>query len=288
MRGNLIIIPGHLEQIAIACPNLQWLNLHNCYNSLQSLKGLQSIINMCKNLQGLNIAGILLVQVESYTLLWQVISSIDKLTHLTLSSYLLMVPDDVCTERMVTIFKNCLNLQALEIVYGRIDGGPLLLSSSPSLTYCKLSYDDTNTFQNTMAACKNLKYFCYHNYARVASLVPPSCACKLQQLCIESKFTDIPDSFIIMDMISSHGGLEHMILSVRSITIRGIHTVINNSPNLMSFCAFINQPLCNDNGRKVQPRDFKVKIKNLAITDCSQSVLLELPWATNLFVNMRC
>ena len=64
-----------------------------------------------------------------------------------------------------------------------------------------------------------------------------------------------------MDMISSHGGLEHMILSVRSVTISGIYTLINNSPNLISFCAFINQPLCNDNGRKVQSKDFKAKVK---------------------------
>ena len=64
-----------------------------------------------------------------------------------------------------------------------------------------------------------------------------------------------------MDMISSHGGLEHMILSVRSVTISGIYTLINNSPNLISFCAFINQPLCNDLGRKVQSKDFKAKVK---------------------------
>ena len=71
---------------------------------------------------------------------------------------------------------------------------------------------------------------------------------------VYSKFTDIPDSF--MDMISSHGGLEHMILSVG-----GIYTLIDNSPNLMSFCAFINQQLCNDHGRKVQSKDFKAKVK---------------------------
>ena len=93
---------------------------------------------------------------------------------------------------------------------------------------------------------------------RASAPVGPSVATPLQQLCIESMFTDIPDSF--MDMISSHGGLEHMILSVRSITIRGIYTVINNSSNLMSFCAFINQLLCNDNGRKVQSKDFKAKV----------------------------
>ena len=265
VRNSKIIFPGHLEQIAIACPNLQWLNLSKCCNSLQNLKGLQSIVNMCENLQGLNIAKIPLVEVESYTLLWQVISSKAKLTHLTLSLCLLMVPNDVCTQRMVEIFQNCLNLLALEIVYGYCEEcgewplEDLLLSSFPSLTYCKLSYDNPNILRNAITTCKNLKYFCYDNRAQVASFVPFNCVCKLQQLCIESRFTDIPDSF--MDMISSHGGLEHMILSVRSITIRAIYTVISNSPNLMSFCAFIRQPLCDDNGGKVQSKDLKAKVK---------------------------
>ena len=206
VRNSKIIFPGHLEQIAIACPNLQWLNLCDCYNSLQNLKGLQSIVNMCENLQGLNIAKIRLVNVESYTLLWQVISSMPKLTHLTLSLCLHVIPKDVRTERMVIIFQNCLNLQALEIdglSHGR---GPLLLSSFPSLAYCKLSYnDDLGILQNTMATCKNLKVFYYDNdyCPRRVPLVPQSCVCNLQQLCIESKFMDIPDSF--MDMISSHG-----------------------------------------------------------------------------------
>ena len=43
---------------------------------------------------------------------------IAKLTPLTLLLCLLMVPNDVCTHRMVTIFQSCLSLQALEIVYG--------------------------------------------------------------------------------------------------------------------------------------------------------------------------
>ena len=140
---------------------------------------------MCENLQGLNIAKIPLVEVESYTLLWQVISSKAKLTHLTLSLCLLMVPNDVCTQRMVEIFQNCLNLLALEIVYGYCEEcgewplEDLLLSSFPSLTYCKLSYDNPNILRNAITTCKNLKYFCYDNRAQVASFVPFNCVCKL-------------------------------------------------------------------------------------------------------------
>ena len=258
------IYPGHLEQIAIACPNLQWLNLKGCYESLQSLKGLQSIVNMCQDLQGLNIADIPIMEVESYVLLWQVISGIPKLTHLSLGLCLLIVPDHLHKQRMANIFRTCHSLQALEIVYGWCGDcvewsiEDLLLSHFPSLTYCKLSYDNPNVLQGIVTTCKNLKYLCYDNHVNAVSL-PLSCSCNLQQLCIESKYTDIPYSF--MYMISMHGGLEHMILSIRSVTISGIYTLINNSPNLMSFCTFINQPLCNENGRKVQSKDFKIKAK---------------------------
>ena len=38
------IYPGHLEQLAIACPNLERLNLGKAQNCLQSLQGLHAII----------------------------------------------------------------------------------------------------------------------------------------------------------------------------------------------------------------------------------------------------
>ena len=48
------IYPDHLEQLAIACPNLERLNLSGAHNSLQSLQGLHAIVDTCQNLQGLN------------------------------------------------------------------------------------------------------------------------------------------------------------------------------------------------------------------------------------------
>jgi len=62
-------------------------------------------------------------------------------------------------------------------------------------------------------------------------------------------------------MISSHGGLEHMILSVRSITTSGIYILIKNSPNLMSLCISISQPLYDENGRRLQSKDFEARVK---------------------------
>ena len=229
------IYPGHLEQIAIACPNLRWLDLQGCCESLQSLKGLQSIVTVCQDLQGINIADIPVKEVESYLLLWQLISRISKLTHLTIGVCLLKIPGHVNSQTVVNIFQSCRSLQALEGKYGgceeclELSTDDLLLSYFPSLVYCKLSYDNPYVLETTITTCKNLKYLCYDNRMNALS-IPLSFSCRLQQLCLESKYTDMPDSF--MDSISLHGGLEHLILSVRSITIRGIYAVISNSPNL--------------------------------------------------------
>lgn len=257
------IFPGHLEQIAIACPNLQWIDLKGCDYCLRSLKGLQSIVDNCRKLQGLNIADIPVMEVESYVLLWRLISRMTKLTHLTLSLCLLIVPDHMRTERMINVFQRCHNLRALEIQYGlcrECDNrsiGDLLLSHFPSLIYCNLEYNNPNLLYCIMTTCKELKYLSYSNYVDALPF-PLSCGCQLQQLCIESRYSNIPNYF--MNTISSHGGLEHVILCVESITVTGIYTLIRNSPNLVSFCAFINQPLCK-NGRKLKSKDFKARAK---------------------------
>ena len=62
------IYSSHLEQLAIACPNLQRLNLKENVKSLQCLEGLCAIIHTCRYLQGLNLAGISMASVESYLL----------------------------------------------------------------------------------------------------------------------------------------------------------------------------------------------------------------------------
>ena len=69
------IYPGHLEQLAIACSNLERINLMNASKCLQSLK--------CKNIQGINLAGI--PTVECHLLLWELLSSVKKLTHLAIN-----------------------------------------------------------------------------------------------------------------------------------------------------------------------------------------------------------
>ena len=190
------------------------------------------------------------MEVESYILLWQMISSTPKLTHLTLSLCLLMAPVHVPRQMIVTIFQTFHNLLGLEIIDGycgecadwSLDN--LLLSCFPSLTYCKLSYyDNPNILQNAITTCKNLKYFCCNNDMTV-SLIPLSCACKLQQLCIESWFTDIPDSF--MDMISSHGSLEHIIYYPLGQLSSEASTVWHESFTIVKFYSIVWMKSCWD------------------------------------------
>ena len=55
----------------------------NASKCLQSLKGLQVLVDKCKNLQGINLAGIPIV--ECHLLLWELLSSVKKLTHLAIN-----------------------------------------------------------------------------------------------------------------------------------------------------------------------------------------------------------
>ncbi|XP_065893308.1 uncharacterized protein [Dysidea avara] len=65
---GLSLHSGHLEQLAIACPNLQRLNLQDCHLCLKSLQGLQAIASHCHSLQGLNLLGICVLVVEDHIL----------------------------------------------------------------------------------------------------------------------------------------------------------------------------------------------------------------------------
>ena len=70
----------HLEQLAVTCPNLQRLDVRNNKSCLNNLQGLQTITSSCHNLQGLNLLGIPVSEVEDQTQLWEILSDM-KLTH---------------------------------------------------------------------------------------------------------------------------------------------------------------------------------------------------------------
>ena len=97
---------GHLEQLAIACPNLQRLNLQDCYFCFDSLQGLQAIASHCHNLQGLNLLGILCVsKVEDQTRLWEILSNM-KLTHLEVE-YCVLRSKAANKEKLICLHQKC-------------------------------------------------------------------------------------------------------------------------------------------------------------------------------------
>ena len=170
-----------------------------------------------------------------------------KLTYLSIDTSFIGAAfkmNDIHKEQLVTLFKQCATLQALELCsapytqylyslgtrytdYGLYG----LLSHFPSLEYCKLSGGKQPTvLQDILTTCRKLRYF-YH-----CSLIPLSLSSahithsNLQQLCIIAGSTDLDDNF--MDTVSAHGGLIHVFFFVNSVTSKGITILIRNSPDL--------------------------------------------------------
>ena len=71
----------HLQQLAVVCPNLHRLNLQDSKHCLKDLQGLRATASYCHNLQGLNLMGIPVTEVEDETQLWEILTGM-KLTHL--------------------------------------------------------------------------------------------------------------------------------------------------------------------------------------------------------------
>ena len=196
------IYPGHLEQLAIACPNLERLNLRNVQNCLQKLQGLHAIVDTCQNLQGLNLVGIPVSSVESYLLLWELLSSIKKLTHLAIDLCMLIQSsncDSTDKEKLIGMLGKCGSLKALEIIHYIFceesqnvpSVNDLLFSHFPSLVYVRLSQARcTTAFKYTITNCHQLKYLYYETNVCSDSeahvTLPSSSSCHLQQLCIDS------------------------------------------------------------------------------------------------------
>ena len=115
--SNLNVHSNHLEQLAVVCPNLQRLNLQGNVNCLKDLRGLCVIVNTCQNLESLNLAGISVSSVESFLLLWELLSALKKLTYLGADLCMLKLckSDDVIKQKIVTIFQSFHSLKTLEM-----------------------------------------------------------------------------------------------------------------------------------------------------------------------------
>ena len=229
---------GHLEQLAVMCPNLQQLNLEDNVNCLKSLQGLR-VIASCSKLQGLNLLGIQVKDVESRVRLWEILVDL-RLLYLAIELCVLLPygEDDQTKQKIIGFYQKCSKLKALELYRGDlshcpncrsfIGGQTSVLSNFPSLTNCLTGNIDYTAVQDIVSNCTMLKCFRYHFN------IPLSCElthnCTLEQLFIRASNSVIPDSF--MHVVSAHGGLTHVILSVGAVTAQGVTTLIANSPKL--------------------------------------------------------
>ena len=227
----------HLEQLSIACPNLQQLNLRENPYCLTNLQGLRAIATGCQKLEGLNITRVPVKAVESCVRLWEILVDL-QLTYLSIDlCCLLYFKGDALTKSIIiSLHQKCLKMKALEshcfircAECARNKKQPLLLSYFPLLIHC-LTADI-----NDVNICEKLKYLWYigENIWWPWSVEN----CNLQQLCIESEQLALPDSF--MNKISAHGGLVHVNLIVKCVTQNGIVALLENSPNLITYHVYI-------------------------------------------------
>ena len=265
--SDVNIYPGHLEQLAIACPNLERLNLRNAQNCLQSFQGLHAIVDVCQNLQGLNLVGIPVSSVESYLLLWELLSSIKKLTHLAIDLCMLIQSsncDSADKEKLIGMLGKCGSLKALEIIHDIFCEGrqnvtnDLLFSHFPSLVYVRLSQARcTTALKYIITNCHQLNYLYYETNlcSEAHATLPSSSSCHLQELCVKSYVINLSAPFV--HVLSAHGELEQVTLYVQSITTSAITTLISNSPNLMLLYIVTIEPLCDENGVGLDCEDYK-------------------------------
>ena len=227
---------GHLEQLAIACPNLQQLDLTETFNCLKCLGGLHAIATYCQKLEGLNIMGISVKEVESCIELWKILVDL-HLNYLAIELCCLLCFEDDQTKQIITdLHQKCLKLKSLESECDDqctkcvVNEQSLMLSNFSFLIHC-YTY-----FVKNVNISETLKYLFYLGDADI--WWPWSIKhCNLEQLCIISELLVLPDSF--MNTISAHGGLVHVILNVNCVSQTGITSLIENSPNLITFHVYI-------------------------------------------------
>ena len=228
---------GNLEQVAVACPNLQRLNLESNYDCLRPLRGLRMVANHCRDLRGLSIKCISVLDMESQIGLWDIVSSM-SLTDLVADVCTLQSDSD--NAQLISFFQKCSTLRALqcESFYDEVCSVCInaevkwsLLSHFPSLKYCNMPGDHPSVVQDIISGCKELEVFRCEPV--VSLLISSVFTSSLQQIYIQSHSTNIPDIF--METVSAHGRLLHVALLVNSLTIQGIIILIRNSPELLTF-----------------------------------------------------
>ena len=257
---------GHLEQLAMACPNLLELNLRGNKNCLKRLQGLHKIVACCQNLRGLNLSLISVDDMENQVQLWELFTDL-KLTYLAINLCAL-IPSEVDQQAIFISYQDCRYLKALEFFGDYCSKCKRVwelssLSHFSSLEHlCAENVKHLVVIKEILGGCKQLKHFICSS---LSSWFNPTCPlvinCSLEQLYIQCSSANVPDTF--MESISTHGKLVHVIMEAGSVTGIGITTLIRNSPKLMT-CHIEADHLVPDSksqGDRLKLRHFKMTLK---------------------------
>ncbi|XP_065906237.1 F-box and leucine-rich repeat protein 13-like [Dysidea avara] len=227
----------HLKQLAIACPNLQVLNLEYCHHCMKSLQGLQAIASYCRNLEGLNILGIRVSELEDHILLWEILSDM-KLTHLVVEFCILRL-EAANKEKLIGFYQKCWTIRGIQCEFCGCEDytneDVSMVSYFSLLHYCyfKSCHKVMPTAaQDVINNCKELQcvqiIFCHRLSLNITHNVN-----NLQQIYIDSIDTDVPDNFITS--VLAYGGLVHVVMRVGSVSVEGVTSLVRNSHKLITL-----------------------------------------------------
>ena len=268
------LLSGHLEQLSVACPNLERLNLKYNRNCLESLKGLRSIVNQCHHLQGLNLDRIHVEGIQNRIQLWELLSEIKMLSRLAMQtctmkpfevrdtrarhSFLKLAQKFVCLEYLQLSNNECNPFSSCQ--YALDEAYPQLLAHFPVLIYCHVIGKPSNV-ADIITNCKRLKYFGYHfaGYENIPSFLIVAPNQYLQHLRIVSRHSNIGELF--MDSVSTHSKLERVFLLVQSVAVSGITALLQNSPKLY-ICKICPRQIFDEENVEVDLKVFKDTLKN--------------------------
>jgi len=272
------LYPGHLEQLAVACPNLQHLNLLGNSHCLKRLQGLHAIFTSCKNIRGLNLVEV--SRVEDYVQLWKILVDM-KLSYLGIDLSMLIPRIDEVTE-VISLFQQCINLKAIEVQrarrFGHFGYDLSVLSDFPSLVHCHI-VNVPREIDAVINNCSKLKYFVHSSYSSKFSDLSVVENDSLEQLCIKSigpSNVVVPDTFL--ESVSVHGGLVHVALRVGALFTDGITALIENSPSLLTCHIYTDKIIDSANDEDTTLTDMKLnlekKYSNRKLFTCGSFQLL--------------
>jgi len=284
------LYPGHLEQLAAACPNLQHLNLLGNRHCLERLQGLRVLSSSCKNIRGLTLVEI--SNVEDCVQLWEILADM-RLTYLGIELVVLL-PWIFEINKIISLFQQCIDLKAIEVQrtrfgYKHISHNLSVLSNFPSLIYCFVGNIPFN-IEAIVNSCLKLKYFVHSSYS--SEFLNQSVAENdgLEQLCIKSaepRDAVVPDTFL--ESVSAHGRLVHVALCVGTLYTDGITALIENSPKLLTCYLYTARVMDSDNNEVIPLTDMKMMLKrkfaNRKLFTCG-SFNLRRSKADRLFVDI--